>query len=68
MGIKDDIKKEFKKDPVVFICIAIALPVLLTLTTYTEGKPVIDTKPVVIANCESKPITGECKLEMAVVE
>ena len=44
------------------------LAIMLTLSAYTEQKPVIDTKAVAMVDCAIKPVIGRCVLKIASVK
>lgn len=44
------------------------LAVMLTLSAYTEQKPVIDTKPVATVDCSNEAVMGRCVLKIASVK
>lgn len=44
------------------------LAVMLTLSAYTEQKPIIDTKPVAKVDCSNEAVMGRCVLRMAKIE
>ncbi len=62
------INEEFHKNPIPMIAIAIVLCVLLALVSYTEQKPVIDTKPVAKVDCSNEAVMGRCVLKMEMSE